>query len=190
VIIFLNGPPHSGKDTVAGIIKKLLPNCGEYKMSKPLKDAFKSIFPFPPEFSAKLLEEYKDEPFYNGIDITPRQFQINLSEELIRPMFGKDVFGNIACMSLRQMPYKHIVISDSGFEEEIKPIFKMFGPQRTLGIVISRTGCDYDNDSRSDLDFHSLGITWDLLDNKYDLELLEEQVKRILRSHGVLEDND
>ena len=187
MIILLNGPPRSGKDTVYRLIRKYLTNSQEYKMSSPLKKCFLNMFNTDTKTASMLLEgEYKDTPFMRGSDMSPRQFQIDMSEEFMKPKFGIDVFGRIAVFGIKQLMAKHAIISDCGFAEEIKPIQEEFGYDNILAIQLSRPNCDYTNDSRGDLDFEALRIPHVKLNNDYDLEMLEVQVKRILKKWELI----
>lgn len=188
MIILLNGPPRSGKDTIAKFIKKKVSSCLEYKMSQPLKSCFRQMFQLDYEMTNLLLEKYKDDPIYSTGPMTPRQFQIDLSEEFMKPKFGKEIFGTLAVNAMKQLICKHIVISDSGFEIEIPPLMKHYGRNKLLGLHLQRPDCSYDNDSRSYIDFERMGIEWATLDNKHDLELLEIQVERLLKKWKLIDE--
>jgi hypothetical protein len=186
MIILLNGPPGCGKDTIAKIIKKKIES-KDYKMAKPIKDAFSALFGIQGQLLHELIEERKDEAFFTAnANITPREVLIKLSEEFMKPMFGDDCFGQVAINNLGKIAWKHLTISDSGFNAEIPPICEAFGYDKVKAILIERLG--YEWDSRERLDCDTIGIEGTWLMNHYDLELLDAQVSRILRIWGLLDD--
>ena len=186
MIILLNGPPGCGKDTIAKIIKKYIGSI-DYKLSKPLKDAFKGLFQIEGTIYHILVEsDAKDSPLYHDNPITPREVLIALSEEFIKPMFGDAFFGDIAVQAMHQLASKHKTISDCGFNAEVTPIAEAFGYDKVKAILIERPGCEWD--SRERLDCDTIGIEGTWLMNHYDLELLDAQVNRILRMWGLLND--
>ena len=188
-IILLNGPPRSGKDTVADIMRKTLSHCQDYKMSMPLKKAFRELMAIDLVLAKHLLEEKKDEPLYRDFDATPRDVQIALSENVMKPLFGDEAFGRIAVNAITSIPGKYIVISDCGFGPEIVPLQKQYGYDKVYGIRISRPDCDYSNDSRSDVDFDAYNVPWESIHNQYEMEMLEAQVRKVLRKWEFLDDD-
>ena len=189
MIILLNGPPRSGKGTIAKIIKSKLGHmCSEYKMSKPLKNAFKELLAIDWELANHLLEEKKDDPLYSTADATPRDIQIALSEQVLKPLLGHDALGKIAVNALMQFPFKHCVISDVGFDAEVKPLQERYGYNDVKAIRISRPDTNYDNDSRSYLDYGPMGIGYEELSNEFDLDLLDRQVHKILVKWELLDE--
>ena len=186
MIILLNGPPGCGKDTIAKIIKKKI-GSKDYKMSKPIKDAFSALFGIQGQLLHELLEERKDEAFFTAnANITPREVLIKLSEDFMKPLFGDDCFGQVAINNLGKIAWKHLTISDCGFNAEVPPITKAHGCDKVKAILISRDGCQWD--SRETLNCSVLGIDEAHIDNIYDLELLETQVTRILRKWELVND--
>ena len=184
MIILLNGPPGCGKDTIAKIIKKKI-GSRDYKMAKPIKDAFSALFGIQGALLHELLEERKDEAFFTAkANITPREVLIKLSEDFMKPLFGDDCFGHVAVNNLGKIAWKHLTISDSGFNSEVPPICEAFGYDKVKAILIKRPNCNWD--SREKLDCKKLGIQEAKINNLYDLELLDAQVNRILDDWGLL----
>ena len=185
MIILLNGPPGCGKDTIAKIIKKKI-GSRDYKLSKPLKDAFSGLFAVHGQLLHELLEERKDAKFWVDSKMTPREILIALSEEFIKPRFGDDFFGHIAAVALHQLAGKHKTISDCGFNAEVPPIADAFGYNEVKAILINRPDCEWD--SRESLNYKNIGIQGTNLNNLYDLDMLDTQVTRILRRWGLIDD--
>ena len=152
-------------------------------MSEPLKKMLAIVFPDSTKDEVKDFDIPAPEGLYYG---TPREFQIGLSENFMKPNYGNDVFGVIAVRNIEESPYRHIVVSDSGFAEEVIPLIQAFGRDGIKAIQISRPGCNYDNDSRSDLNFNKLGIQYVSLKNEYDIDLLTVQVERIMTKWNLI----
>lgn len=90
----------------------------------------------------------KDLSWYelNGKDYSKREFLIHMSENVIKPSFGKDAFGKAFVNSL---PEDGIVfVSDSGFPEELQPVIEHVGEENVLVIRIQRESCSFEGDSR------------------------------------------
>ncbi len=170
-VVFLNGPPRSGKDTAADALVTSF-NAFHYKMSQPLKLAVPALIGMKHEE----LEKRKDEPTWFGP--TYREMQIAMSEVYAKPLLGKDVFGRIAVTHLKNhmAPGRVMVISDCGFVEEMIPIIEWINHRNCLIIQLHREGCDFNNDSRSYVDYN--GVTVQELYNKHDLEGFKAQIVR------------
>lgn len=154
-LILLNGPPGSGKDFAAEIIKNADDiTSSHYKFSEPLKEAVCAIL----EISRRELEDTKnlrDATF----GVTLRQVQIDISEKWMKPCYGKDIFGRICANRMsEEIQYNDdagedqpdcFVVSDSGFDIEAKSMLQLFGNEDTLLIRLHRKDCTFEGDSRS-----------------------------------------
>lgn len=153
-IVFFNGPPRCGKDTV---VSQLVPylNFRHLKFAAPIKREVAALL----GITVKELEECKDRQhralkYYDQGSIipsyhTPRHLLIHLSEKVYKPMFGDDFFGRIVVEDIRKTAAQLILISDSGFESEFLPVRDEVGRSRCLIIKITREGCTFEGDSRS-----------------------------------------
>jgi len=84
-----------------------------------------------------------------------RSSLIHMSENIIKPVFGKDAFGKAMVASL---PESGIVfVSDGGFAEELLPVIDHVGQENVLVVKIHRKGVDFAGDSRAYLDNKDLG---------------------------------
>lgn len=94
---------------------------------------------------------------FNGL--TPRQAYIWMSEEVVKPKFGKYYWAEKAVEYYFDQIYKNgsnlksahtspFIVTDLGFQHELEPIFKKFKSQNVLIIRVHRNGCDFKNDSR------------------------------------------
>jgi len=87
-IIFFNGPPRVGKDTiVTGLLSKF-PTSRNIKFSTPLKSSLPVFFGLTQDQIDKL-EEDKDIPRNYFLGKSWRTVQISLSEDWAKPIFGK-----------------------------------------------------------------------------------------------------
>jgi energy-coupling factor transporter ATP-binding protein EcfA2 len=187
-LIVLNGPPGSGKTTASWIIKGLLPNCSEYSMAGPLKKAVHEVLGLDVE-QVKWFMYYKDsEMKFLLKGRTPREMYIHMSETFLKPLLGKDVFGIIANRKIAQMIASNVVIPDCGFDDEIIPMIDNRVKGDTYCIVLTRKGCNYDFDSRSDLSSTTLNKfkAYVTIDNNHEMELFEAQISRTLKRFKLL----
>ena len=116
--------------------------------------------------------EHKDRPSSVLGGKTPRQVQIEVSEKVIKPFYGKDYFGKAAAQSL----YADVeVFSDGGFVEEIEALVSSVGKENVLIIRIHQEGKSFEatGDSRRYLpdglaetvDLHNNGTLDEYLDS-------------------------
>jgi hypothetical protein len=190
MIILLNGPPGSGKDTAAEFIILALGNSKVHhdKLSKPLKSSLRTIFNFSIT-EMRALEAYKDHsngPEYG--DLSWRQMQIEMFKSL-EASYGPRVLGHLFVRRNRDNAKRHTVISDAGRTIEIQPIIES-NPFDQIGCIhLSRPECDYSNDIREYIDTKDIGHVEDV-NNKYDLELFKAQIRKVLRKWELLDDED
>ncbi|AGH31988.1 deoxynucleoside monophosphate kinase [Vibrio phage PWH3a-P1] len=163
-IIVFNGPARSGKDCAAEHMCNII----EKGYHKAFKD---ELFKICANTLGISIEEYqtdydrqtpdkvwwmKDLPsvFTSAAMLSPseknafsqREFLIHMSENVIKPSFGKDAFGKAFVNSL---PEEGVVfVSDSGFKEELQPVIDHVGAENVLVIRLTREGCSFDGDSR------------------------------------------
>lgn len=148
-VIAFNGPPHSGKDSVANELTKQLE--ASY-VTKPLR--VQLSLPMRLAVCALLGLDYKESTYDRNKDMvdvltgeTFRQTMIRLSEEHVKPRYGHDYWCRAALS--KQLPSTRvIVISDLGFPEEIAYLEKHYGANRVLTVNLTRNGTNWDKDSR------------------------------------------
>lgn len=171
-ILLVNGPPSSGKDTVGKICKELVPDCRTVKMSRPLKCGAAALFyalhgDLEGEVHSACVEDdyyedQKDEPLPRFFGKTPRDVWKSLSEDWIKPQFGKDFFGNLLTARIDKMPEEFIVVTDAGFVEEVEPLIERFGAENIALVRLSRKGCDFGQDSRGYIQLNKVSCSWDI----------------------------
>lgn len=152
-IVFFNGPPGCGKDTVVSHLTPYL-QFTHLKFAAPVKRMVCALL----NEDARWLEESKDQPhralaLANGavltVQDTPRNLLIALSEDLLKQRYGNDFFGRVMVNEISKSMNKLVLISDSGFLHEAEPVIKKYGAANCMHFQISRAGCSFAGDSRS-----------------------------------------
>jgi hypothetical protein len=147
-VVVFNGPPRSGKDTLAAFIRGAT-------QAKPM------------EFKRKLIElalmisgvsssdwefwyqEDKEQPRNDLGGHSCRSFLIMVSEEMIKPHMGSDYFGLAAANELEMyLPGHGVVFTDSGFPAELQCVVNVVGAENVIVVQLMRDGTDFSGDSR------------------------------------------
>lgn len=200
-VVVFNGPARSGKDSASSYMCKNTEN-GYHKAFKDelfkicantlnvSVDTFKNGYDETlGEFynrKGKELLPYEDPNMWykdytgnisqriRGKQYSKREFLIHMSENVIKPSFGKDAFGKAFVNSL---PEEGIVfVSDSGFPEELQPVIDHVGAENVLVIRIQRNGCSFEGDSRDYLTpemFNDKVQFYQITNNGTEMEFLE-----------------
>ena len=159
-IILVNGPPSSGKDTLADYMERAF-GAEHIKFAAPMYNAIPQLFNLSPLTWKILYEEAKEIPQKSLGNHSPREAMIWLSEQAMKPHFGIDIFGKLLANSLPRYEKELFVISDSGFAPEAQVVLDGLGPDRILLLRLQRQGCDFSQDSRSyinlDCETHDVG---------------------------------
>tara|TARA_Y100000588_G_scaffold170332_1_gene184156 strand:- start:16417 stop:17091 length:675 start_codon:yes stop_codon:yes gene_type:complete len=208
-VIIFNAPPRAGKEVAAKAVIKSINTQDSNLVAyhKEFKDElFKvaantlgiSVEDFLKDYNSKVKDVveskylfnvdedvwWKDVPIYdvNGKLYSKRQWLIHISENVIKPSFGKDAFGK---MFVNSLPEEGVIaVSDGGFPEEIQPVIDHVGPDNITIIRIHREGCDFSNDSRNYLtqDMFEDKINFVDVNNNASIEKFETDVVHILGS--------
>lgn len=187
-IVIFNGPPNSGKDFAADYCKEQMIASRHIAYHKEFKEKlFRLMLEvydidrgiFFALYNDRVLKETVT-PLLEGL--SPRQAMIKVSEELMKPIYGKAYFGKSAARTLQDGA---TFFSDGGFVEEVFPVAKL---SDSVTIVrLTRPGCSFKGDSRnyldkdqiSDVDFLDIHNDSDVDDfkNQLDLFLYEWKIK-------------
>ena len=146
-ILLINGPPRSGKDTLTKLFCNFFDMC-HLKFADPLRKTVPAMFGLKQGFYDYLIEEEKDHPSVHLGGMSPREAQIWLSEEVMKPKFGQDIFGRVAVGTAKSAEQTMICVSDSGFEAEAYAMVEEFGKENVGIIRLRRAGCTFSGDSR------------------------------------------
>lgn len=159
-VIAFNGPPHSGKDQAVKLAEAYIRQRASYmnpvhlKIAEPLKKSTHAIFDVFSDPSYYEKEGLKDKPSAEFLGRSPRQAYIEVSEEMVKPRFGKDFYGQLAAKRIRRQQH-HLMhlISDGGFIEEMEPIVDLVGGKSMMIVELrARRGgvpLTFEGDSRS-----------------------------------------
>lgn len=182
-IFILNGPPSSGKDTLANHIVAKWTSYRKEKFAGPLKAANKALFSLTDEEynmyeGDPVLKETPQKIFYGK---SWRDVNKDLSEKFAKVNFAEEFFGASLTHRIAETRKPNIawLISDGGFEEEIRPMVKAFGKDSVILIRLVRKGFDFSNDSRNYVDGENLGIKQYELQNG-DLQLFLENGSKLI----------
>lgn len=147
MIIIFNGPPGTGKDEVCLFLKRNLnfkhiefkdalfeETCSHFNVSKDW---------FMTGYSDRSIKERKEGVLGNR---SRRDALIHVSEDIIKPNFGKDYFGVKVAEKIKMGV--NYCFSDGGFKEEILPIINIVGTKKICLVQLTREGCDFSTDSR------------------------------------------
>lgn len=181
-ILLLNGPPKCGKDSV---VRALVPylKFQHMKFAMPIKRAVAGLL----DISEGAIEEYKDiqSPVLQHAGTstkehrdTVRKLLITMSEEWLKPRYGKDFFGRVFWQHAKNSASELIIASDCGFAEEVERAVYNAGKQNCFLVRIQREGCTFEGDSRSYLP-DNICRTWDMTNND-TMHLFTMKVLRLL----------
>ena len=164
-VVFCNGPPHAGKDEVGKIINRRFKEAYILKFASALKLATHALYSVPVNrLSRDSYEHCKDDPHEDFFGLTPRQAYIEVSERMVKPLHGADFFGRVLARHVRHLkPVAEIVIiTDSGFVEEARPVIAEVGAANCLLLRLHRPECDFKGDSRGYIDLEPPVATVDI----------------------------
>lgn len=151
IVIGLNAPAGAGKDAIAAYLGNKY-NTVHMEIKELLFEAAIRISGLSRDvwFAMYNDREYKESPnpylMVNGKNVTMREFMIHVSEEVMKPMFGNEVFGNALVEKLKAVPEVRpgvggptiVVLSDGGFVEEGIPVAKLVGAENYFLFRIHR----------------------------------------------------
>lgn len=183
-VVFINGPPHSGKDTAAHFIFKEFMAGPWYaqkmKVSTPLKKAAHALFHVSRTAEKMEIDGEKDVPSDDFFGNIPRQVYIDLSERHAKSLYGPGFFGRILGRRLIEPSLARLtIVSDAGFSVEVAEACRIFGPQQCFIMRLHRDGTSFDGDSRDYLDVEGVDSV-DIM-NKFELDLFDVQVNKVVK---------
>ncbi len=162
-VIILNGPPRSGKDTIASEMSEIVYNVSTASFKKRIIELalfmsgiqridWVTRYDELSEAYAVLLEGHKwmkDVPWDRLGGKSQREYLIWISEEVMKPVHGDDYFGRTLVRDIdsRGLEFDYIV-SDGGFIDELPPLLE--DDRLDVYIVkLYREGCSFAGDSRN-----------------------------------------
>ena len=155
-IILINGPPGVGKDTLGAMLENKIHSSKTVKFAGRLDAIASIVLPFEVTNNYPLWrEEKKDEPL-PGTTTSMRQLLIAISEDLIKPIFGRDYFGARAAEMIEYL-YETgacytFIFTDSGFQCEyerlVKDLTETYDDVGFVLVNLHRKGHTFEGDSR------------------------------------------
>lgn len=150
-LIGFSGPPRSGKDTIAKELALILSDKGVtvqlLACSTPMREVVYALL--GQTYSVEHYDLHKDDPqpMFDGRSI--RQEMIALSEDHIKPRFGKKFWGKSLLERMWDPAPDVLIITDCGFDAETELFTETFGFDNVVYPQIVRPGHTFDGDSRS-----------------------------------------
>lgn len=178
--VFVTG--NSGKDYAAEYIKNAFGG-HVFSFKKYLVDLTKNFYCLGSSvWEEWYTEKGKNVPREALGGLSQREALIHVSENVIKPVFGDEVFGECAALDLQDEQHErniHLAVSsDSGFEEETYPLIDFFGANNVFIVQLYSEGCSFDGDSRSYLDVEEIPDgNYFYVENKKDDKFLEDIAK-------------
>jgi hypothetical protein len=195
-ILLLNGAPRSGKDTVSIMLKTLsASSVHQEKFALPIKLAAPLIYGvgrdrWENEFDTPRNKDLACEEFFGK---TPREVQIAMSEDLLKPLHGKEIFGELLSRRIKSVQQRGMlecaVVSDSGFYHEAKEIIDTFGADNVQLWRILREGCDFSRDSRTHVDLVDDGVDCYDIPNNGSLDDLRALIEPLYKAFVLPREN-
>ena len=185
-VIILNGPPGSGKDTIADFIAAEF-NAEHLRFKTKLYaiTALINNLDFD-EFMKIATDQNTKDSVKLARGLTARQLIIETSENVIKPYYGKEYFGNDVGDSILKSDKSLFVLSDGGFPEELSSMIGVgcLNYSDVVIVKLYRTGCNFDNDSRTYFNEAILHPDIRVIPFINDLELypMYDAIKQLVRS--------
>lgn len=155
-VIFLNGPPHSGKDYAGRLLQRRYVDklrARTLSIAEPLKEAVHRLCGI--DKSTSWIESkhpnYKDEPTDIFFGNKARELYIEMSENFGKPWFGPEFLGHVAVRKIMspESACSLWIITDPGFLYETTVIAEAVRATNCLQVRLERHGTSFDGDSRS-----------------------------------------
>ncbi len=149
-VVVLNGPPGSGKDTIGKALSEWMKvDCLHGQFKQPLLEILAATLRVSVDALMSIYDnrELKETPLaiFGGHSI--REAMIAISEDYIKPIFGKDYLGKAQLALLRKHKPNLVIYTDGGFLDELQPLLD--APEVELHVVhIHRRNCTFACDSR------------------------------------------
>lgn len=165
-IVLINGPKRSGKSTLARTLKQMVPSAEIIGFSYHLKRFVHGIYLGQKGFEADpdCFDAVKEEPQEILGGRSWRWAYIHYSEIVIKPLHGKEWFGQQFIRSVEESDADIVFVPDSGFVEEAETVVRRFGSDKVTLIRLRRRikngdgFIDFGTDSRNYITLSSVGV--------------------------------
>lgn len=152
MLVILNGPPHVGKDTIGTLLSR--------EMDAPMLSFKSPMWEIAEAMLGKakfemFCEMYhdratKEQPLEILGGKSPREFFIYISEDVAKPLFGQEYFGErmLEVYQENQMDFHGAsIVTDGGFPLEVFPFLRNHA--QVVVVRLFREGYTFGGDSRS-----------------------------------------
>ncbi|WP_378347435.1 hypothetical protein [Acinetobacter baumannii] len=199
-VILLNGPPNTGKDVSAEMLKELFGGGSHKAFKDVLYEETAKYFNVGLDWMRSMATDRttKEAPtrklfdkdlnwivrlaltllsFIRPVGFSPRQALIHVSENIIKPRFGDTYFGHKLLEAIKASGDEFTFVSDSGFIKEIHPLVE--AGLEVYVLRLKREGCTYAGDSRrylTDKELKELGVHVIDIDNNGTLDELKAKL--------------
>lgn len=153
-VVLFNGPPRSGKDTLAWMLATKLEQqhvnipVRFESISFPLRQIAYATVGYVGDLDGEDYESFKLMEFPE-LGVNGRQLMISVSEDWLKKKFGFEVMAKmLMARQAYQMFDGLMMIRDSGFQCEVDPLIRRYGAENIYLVRVHREGCDFSNDSR------------------------------------------
>lgn len=178
-IILFNGPPRSGKDTIAKYINQIISKSEIIKITKPIKEKTHQFYNIDKPYDYFDDEKIKDSPSIYFNNMTPREAYIKTSNEL-KKEYGKNIIMDLFIKEIEKSDSNIIINSDIGDNNELNRIMEIFDHENIILFRIYRDGKTFKKDCRKYIENDERIFTKDIknIENK-EIEYLVETMKYI-----------
>ena len=149
-IIFLNGPPSCGKDTIANLLIEKY-NGVNLKFAQPIRNSVCGLF----DIEDSMLDKVKNNKIENT-SYRIRDAMIDIGENIIKSKISRDWFGITLLNTIKKYHTNVdlIVISDLGFIREFEVIYNDLKDLYDIELwKIYRPNTSFLNDSRNYIEY-------------------------------------
>ena len=152
-IVAFNGPPRSGKDTLAEMLANHMDRAGvgmlvvPESLSLPLREISYAMTGWTGPTDGHNYEEFKN-AFFFFFGVAGRRVMIDVSEKFLKPTYVLEVMANLLIARNEGIGPAVLLIRDSGFQIEVDPLIRWVGEENLVIVNVKRDGTSFDGDSR------------------------------------------
>lgn len=152
-VVAFNGPPESGKDTLAEMLAEVMDSEGVSlpirmeSLSMPLRLIAYQMVGWPMNgIDGEQYATFK-KTWFPEFERTGREILIDVSERFLKPTYGITVMAKML-LSRNENFHGILLVRDNGFQIEVDPIADAVGPRNLFVVQVHRAGKDFSKDSR------------------------------------------